>query len=121
LSKISCNGRKPVLDTSDTLDNEVLCCNRARLVETANIDASRKWDAEWLRTEYRYKEVERRMLTHATRGASPNFDRATRDAFTARDNSMGSSGGTTLVMMSTQSSNSFDFFRFLSIPGITLS
>jgi hypothetical protein len=53
-------------------------------------------------------------------GDLPNFDSATKDAFTARDNSMGSSGGTTLVMINTQSSNSFDFFMFLSIPETTL-
>lgn len=53
-------------------------------------------------------------------GDLPNFDNATKDALTARDNSMGSSGGTTLVMINTQSSNSFDFFMSLSIPEITL-
>lgn len=51
----------------------------------------------------------------------PNFDRATKEAFTANDNSMGSSGGTTLVTISTQSSNSFDFFKSLSIPNATMS
>jgi hypothetical protein len=49
-------------------------------------------------------------------GGSPNFDKATREAFTAKDNSMGNSGGTTLVTINTQSSKSFDFFKFLSIP-----
>lgn len=47
---------------------------------------------------------------------TPNLDNATNEAFTARDNSIGSSGGTTLVMTKMQSSNNFDFLRFLSIP-----
>jgi hypothetical protein len=46
----------------------------------------------------------------------PNFDRATKDAFTAKESSIGNSGGTTLVMISTQSSKSFDFFRSRSMP-----
>jgi hypothetical protein len=57
-------------------------------------------------------------MLNAAYGALPNFDRATKEAFTANDNSMGSSGGTTLVTISTQSSNSLDFFKFLSIPNI---
>jgi len=32
---------------------------------------------------------------------------------------MGNSGGTTLVTIKTQSSNNFDFFKFLSIPRFT--
>lgn len=46
----------------------------------------------------------------------PNFDNATKLALTAKLNSIGNSGGTTLVMINTQSSNNFDFFKFLSIP-----
>ena len=60
-------------------------------------------------------------MLNAARGVLPNFDRATKEAFTANDNSMGSSGGTTLVTISTQSSNSFDFFKSLSIPNIAMS
>ena len=52
-------------------------------------------------------------------GNPPNFERATRDAFTARESSMGSSGGTTLVIIKMQSSRSFDFFKFLSRPVMT--
>jgi len=51
----------------------------------------------------------------------PNLDSATSDALTASDNSMGNSGGTTLVMTRIQSSNNFDFFRFLSMPGYSQS
>jgi len=46
----------------------------------------------------------------------PNLERATSDAFTASDNSMGSSGGTTLVMIRIQSRRSLDFFKPLSMP-----
>jgi hypothetical protein len=60
-------------------------------------------------------------MLNGAHGALPNFDRATKEAFTANDNSMGSSGGTTLVTINTQSSNNFDFFKFLSIPNITPS
>lgn len=45
-----------------------------------------------------------------------NFDRATKDALTAKESSIGNSGGTTLVMISTQSSKSLDFFRSRSMP-----
>jgi hypothetical protein len=109
---------KPVLDTGNSLDNKVLCSNRSRFVKTADIDASCKWYAERLRTEYRCKKLQARM-PNSTLETLPNFDSATKEAFTARDNSMGNSGGTTLVTISTQSSNSFDFFKFLSIPGFT--
>ena len=61
------------------------------------------------------------MILPAICDVLPNFDKATSDAFTARDNSIGSSGGTTLVTINTQSSNSFDFFKFLSIPGVSFS
>jgi|SRR6267142_5511126 len=61
------------------------------------------------------------QILNTTHGVLPNFDNATKEAFTARDNSMGNSGGTTLVTINTQSSNSLDFFKFLSIPEITLS
>lgn len=47
---------------------------------------------------------------------TPNFDKATSDALTANDNSIGSSGGTTLVTMRMQSNNNFDFLSSLSIP-----
>lgn len=49
----------------------------------------------------------------------PNFDKATKDAFTANESSIGNSGGTTLVMISTQSSKSLDFFRSRSMPMYT--
>lgn len=44
------------------------------------------------------------------------MDKAISDVLTARDNSIGSSGGTTLVIMRMQSNNNFDFFRPLSTP-----
>jgi hypothetical protein len=66
------------------------------------------------------KKFETQMLD-TTHGVLPNLDNATKEAFTARDNSMGNSGGTTLVTINTQSSNSLDFFKFLSIPEMTLS
>ena len=46
----------------------------------------------------------------------PYLAKAAREVLTARDNSMGSSGGTTLVMMRTQSSSSLDFFSPRSSP-----
>jgi hypothetical protein len=46
----------------------------------------------------------------------PYFDKATKLALTAKLSSIGSSGGMTLVMMSTQSNNSLLFFKSLSIP-----
>jgi hypothetical protein len=46
----------------------------------------------------------------------PYFDRATKDALTAKESSIGNSGGTTLVMIRTQSSKSLDFFRSRSMP-----
>lgn len=49
-------------------------------------------------------------------GDEQYFDRATREALTARESSIGSSGGTTDVMMMTQSSNSFERFRSCSTP-----
>ena len=58
------------------------------------------------------------QILNTTYGGLPNFDNATKEAFTAKDNSMGNSGGTTLVMINTQSSNSLDFFKFLSMPEI---
>ena len=51
----------------------------------------------------------------------PNLDSATSEALTANESSMGSSGGTTLVMMRMQSKSSFDFFRSLSNPGFIVS
>ncbi len=114
------NRKRNVLDAGNSLNDKVLCGDRAGLVETADFDASRKWNAERFRTEYCYEEVETRML-NAAHGVLPNFDRATKEPFTANDNSMGSSGGTTLVTINTQSSNSFDFFRFLSIPNVAMS
>lgn len=47
---------------------------------------------------------------------SPNLLRATKLAFTARLNSIGNSGGTTLVMIKTQSRRSLYFFNPLSRP-----
>jgi len=46
----------------------------------------------------------------------PNLDSATSEALTASESSIGNSGGTTLVMIRTQSSSNLDFFRSLSIP-----
>src|SRR4051812_14840817 len=46
----------------------------------------------------------------------PYFDRATSEALTASESSIGSSGGTTLVMIRMQSSKSLDFLRSRSIP-----
>lgn len=48
----------------------------------------------------------------------PNLLNATSDAFTASESSMGSSGGTTLVMMRMQSRRSLDFLRLRSMPGL---
>jgi hypothetical protein len=44
------------------------------------------------------------------------FCRATSDALTVRDKSMGNYGGTTEVMIMIQSRRSFDFLRPRSIP-----
>ena len=46
----------------------------------------------------------------------PYLAKAAREVLTARDNSMGSSGGTTLVIMRTQSSSNLDFFSPRSSP-----
>jgi hypothetical protein len=56
---------------------------------------------------------ETRRIAHVN---LPNFDKATREAFTARESSIGNSGGTTLVMIKTQSRSNFDFLRFRSRP-----
>lgn len=50
--------------------------------------------------------------------SKPNLDNATSDVLTASDNSIGNSGGTTLVITRMQSSSNFDFLRFLSIPAV---
>jgi hypothetical protein len=47
---------------------------------------------------------------------TPNFDSATRLALTAKLSSMGNSGGTTLVIIRTQSNSNLLFFKFLSMP-----
>src|ERR1700685_4783981 len=49
-------------------------------------------------------------------GDSPNFDKPTKLALTAKLNSIGSSGGTTLVIISTQSNSNLLFFKSLSTP-----
>jgi hypothetical protein len=46
----------------------------------------------------------------------PNLESATREVLTARVSSMGSSGGTTLVTIRTQSNKSFAFFWLFSRP-----
>ena len=114
------NRRRNVPDAGNSLNDKVLCGDRAGLVKTADFDASCEWNAERLRAEYCYEEVKARVL-NAADGVLPNFDRATKEAFTANDNSIGSSGGTTLVTINTQSSNNFDFFKFLSIPNFAVS
>ena len=49
-------------------------------------------------------------------GDIPNFDKATKLALTAKLNSIGNSGGTTLVIIKTQSKSNFDFFKSRSMP-----
>jgi len=49
-------------------------------------------------------------------GYVPYLERATREALTARESSIGNSGGTTLVIIRMQSRRSLDFLRPLSIP-----
>jgi hypothetical protein len=100
------------LDTGNTFNNKVLSSNSSSLVKTTNIHSTRKRDSERFGTEDRYSSA----LSPQGRESLPYFCKATREALTAKDNSIGSSGGTTEVMMRIQSSKSLPFAIPLSNP-----
>jgi hypothetical protein len=54
--KTPCQRRGHELDASNSLDNKVLCGDCASLVETTDINASRRWNAKGLCTEDCYQE-----------------------------------------------------------------
>lgn len=111
------------LNSGDSLDDKVLSSNGSSLVEAADVDSSSDRDPERLGAEdgcykrggfacqLRAVPSDKGWTWH-----SPYLDRAAREALTAMESSMGSSGGTTEVMMRTQSSRSLDFFMPFSSP-----
>ena len=101
-------------EPGNALQHQIFSSDSPRLVETTNIDPPCKGNPKRFRTKDCYKQIGH--IINASEHYAPSLDSATNEAFTARDNSIGSSGGTTLVMTKIQSSSNFDFLRFLSIP-----
>lgn len=99
---------------SNALQHQIFSGDSPGLVETTNVDSASEGNPKRFRTKDCYRQIGR--MINLGQHYTPNLDSATNEAFTASDNSIGSSGGTTLVMTKIQSSNNFDFLRFLSIP-----
>jgi hypothetical protein len=100
------------LHSGDSFHNKIFACDGTRLVETADVNSTCKGDPERLRAE---DGCPRRQVLIAIKSGLrdvPYFCKATREALTANDSSMGSSGGTTDVMIRMQSSRSLP----LAIP-----
>lgn len=104
-----------LLDTGNTFNNQVLRGNGSSLVEATYVNVSCEGDTERFCAVDGY-ECSSATVLHLTTAPIPNLDKATRDALTARESSIGNSGGTTLVTMRMQSSSSFDFFNPRSRP-----
>jgi hypothetical protein len=96
------------LNANNPFQHQILCSDSSRFIERANINTACERNPERLRAEYCYPISTSRTL--------PNFDKATKLALTAKLNSIGSSGGTTLVIISTQSNSNLLFFKSLSTP-----
>jgi hypothetical protein len=115
---ISKEGRINALYSGNSFDNQVLSRDCSRFVEAANVNSPRQRDTEWLGAEDSYKRREGKETDNTQTNSSilPNLDSAMSDELTARESSIGSSGGTTEVMIMTQSKRSFVLLRLFSTP-----
>jgi hypothetical protein len=110
------------LDSSHTFNDEVLASDRSGLIEAADVDTARKRNTERLGAENGWgeKSTSARIPPEGPKRNDhpPYLLRATSDALTAKDSSMGSSGGTTEVRTSTTSSRSLPLGKSFLRPEI---
>jgi hypothetical protein len=110
------------IDSGDSFDDQVFASNRSRLVETTDVDTTGERNSERFSAEDGYKLFTSLSNVSALIGGeergrdSQYLLSATREALTAIESSIGSSGGTTEVMMMTQSNKSFERLRSCSTP-----
>jgi len=115
-----------LLDPSDSIENELLSCQGSGLVKAADVNLASKGDPERLRAEngYRVKKKGRqntlgsRHQENRAGASTPYLNRAISDWFTASDNSIGSSGGMTEVMIRMQSKSSWYLERPFLMPSV---
>lgn len=102
-------------EPSHPTDNQAVASQGPRLVEAAHLYLAGEWDPEGLRAVHVWEVGSQGQgLCKAPAHSAPqpcprhshSLARAMREVLTARDNSMGSSGGTTEVRISVHSRNS---------------